>query len=213
MRNPTLLLIIATFILVVPLTLLYVFNKSAHSPSSENTSETAKYAQIPWQALLTTHDKTLLQKLAQKQTELDAKIIDGVDVLEGQLVSSVLTASTWKELDDYDTNNAYHGADVAIPGFVVPLELDDRKLLSFFIVPYYGACIHYPAPPPNQMIYVQLEDPMTLPALQQPFLFKGNLIPALFEDMLGTSAWILNLHDMSKYEGEPDTARQHPTQR
>ncbi|MBE1299075.1 MAG: DUF3299 domain-containing protein [Alteromonadaceae bacterium] len=209
MRKLTPFIITISIFLFTSLILVYLSFGGSDAVNANSVSDTTRYKPIQWQSLLTTHDKTLLQTLAQKQTELDAKITDGVDVLEGQLVSSVLTAATWNELDGYETNEDFHGEDVAIPGFVVPLELDDRKLLSFFIVPYYGACIHYPAPPPNQMIYVQLENPIKLPPLQQPFLFRGNLTPALFEDMLGTSAWILAMDDMNEYQGEPDTARQH----
>ena len=46
---------------------------------------------------------------------------------------------------------------VKIPGFVVPLVVDDTGMVSeFFLVPYFGACIHVPPPPPNQIVYVKL---------------------------------------------------------
>ena len=46
---------------------------------------------------------------------------------------------------------------VKIPGFVVPLVVDDTGVVSeFFLVPYFGACIHVPPPPPNQIVYVKL---------------------------------------------------------
>jgi uncharacterized protein len=46
---------------------------------------------------------------------------------------------------------------VKLPGFVVPLVVDDTGLVSeFFLVPYFGACIHVPPPPPNQIVYVKL---------------------------------------------------------
>jgi uncharacterized protein len=45
---------------------------------------------------------------------------------------------------------------VKIPGFVVPLVVNDNGLVSeFFLVPYFGACIHVPPPPPNQIVYVK----------------------------------------------------------
>ena len=46
---------------------------------------------------------------------------------------------------------------VKIPGFVVPLVVNDNGVVSeFFLVPYFGACIHVPPPPPNQIVYVKL---------------------------------------------------------
>jgi uncharacterized protein len=46
------------------------------------------------------------------------------------------------------------GLLVRLPGFVVPLELDAKRMSEFLLVPYYGACIHVPPPPANQTIHV-----------------------------------------------------------
>lgn len=47
------------------------------------------------------------------------------------------------------------GRRVRIPGFIVPLDTDEKKKIGeFLLVPYYGACIHVPPPPANQTIYV-----------------------------------------------------------
>jgi hypothetical protein len=48
------------------------------------------------------------------------------------------------------------GKRISIPGFMVPLEDDAQEVTEFLLVPYAGACIHVPPPPPNQMVYVQL---------------------------------------------------------
>ena len=46
----------------------------------------------------------------------------------------------------------YNGKQVKLPGFVVPLEYSDKgRVKEFLLVPYFGACIHYPPPPPNQI--------------------------------------------------------------
>ena len=46
------------------------------------------------------------------------------------------------------------GRFVKLPGFVVPLEMDEKKIDQFLLVPYYGACIHVPPPPANQTVHV-----------------------------------------------------------
>jgi hypothetical protein len=46
------------------------------------------------------------------------------------------------------------GSLVKLPGFVVPLEMDEKKISQFLLVPYYGACIHVPPPPANQTVHV-----------------------------------------------------------
>jgi hypothetical protein len=48
------------------------------------------------------------------------------------------------------------GKVVSIPGFMVPLEDDSDQVTEFLLVPYAGACIHVPPPPPNQMVYVKM---------------------------------------------------------
>ena len=50
---------------------------------------------------------------------------------------------------------ALNGQQVRIPGYFLPLELSDTKLTEFLLVPYIGACIHVPPPPPNQIVYVR----------------------------------------------------------
>ena len=46
------------------------------------------------------------------------------------------------------------GTTVRLPGFVVPLDFDGKETAEFLLVPYFGACIHVPPPPPNQIVYV-----------------------------------------------------------
>lgn len=63
---------------------------------------------------------------------------------------------------DYITNNAsselkaLEGKQVKLPGFMVPLEDEQRKVTEFLLVPSPQACIHVPPPPPNQMVYVKM---------------------------------------------------------
>lgn len=56
-------------------------------------------------------------------------------------------------------NQNLAGQPIAISGFVVPLEWDQASNISeFLLVPYYGACIHVPPPPKNQIIHVRLKE-------------------------------------------------------
>jgi hypothetical protein len=71
----------------------------------------------------------------------------------------------WRLLNqmDYITQNApseikqLEGKQVKIPGFMVPLEDNQRKVTEFLLVPTPQACIHVPPPPPNQMVYVRMK--------------------------------------------------------
>lgn len=47
------------------------------------------------------------------------------------------------------------GQQIKIAGYIVPLEMSGQNVTDFLLVPYVGACIHVPPPPPNQMIFVK----------------------------------------------------------
>src|SRR5260370_28588337 len=51
---------------------------------------------------------------------------------------------------------ALDGAEVSMIGFMVPFEDEQSQTTEFLIVPN-TACIHVPAPPPNQIVLVQME--------------------------------------------------------
>ncbi len=53
-----------------------------------------------------------------------------------------------------DTLKKLEGKLVRIPGFVVPLDDFQEEGAEFLLVPYYGACVHTPPPPPNQIVMV-----------------------------------------------------------
>ncbi len=47
------------------------------------------------------------------------------------------------------------GQQVKLPGYIVPLEVNEEgRTTEFLLVPYYGACIHVPPPPPNQIVHI-----------------------------------------------------------
>jgi uncharacterized protein len=55
-----------------------------------------------------------------------------------------------------DNLQAMNGKRVRVPGYMVPLDDSANGVDEFILVPYYGACIHAPPPPPNQMVYVKM---------------------------------------------------------
>ncbi|WP_374029866.1 DUF3299 domain-containing protein [Bdellovibrio bacteriovorus] len=80
-----------------------------------------------------------------------AASLNGVEVdwrLLGEM--DYITGSSSSEL------KALNGQAVKIPGFMVPLEDNQRDVVEFLLVPSPQACIHVPPPPPNQMVYVKM---------------------------------------------------------
>ncbi|MDE2875828.1 MAG: DUF3299 domain-containing protein [Gemmatimonadota bacterium] len=57
-----------------------------------------------------------------------------------------------------DSLAALDGKLVKIPGFTVPLEDWASSATEFLLVPYVGACIHTPPPPPNQLVYIEMDE-------------------------------------------------------
>lgn len=90
---------------------------------------------------------------------------------------------------------------VRIPGFVVPLEFDeDQTITSFFLVPWFGACIHLPPPPPNQIIYATFPEGMQVEFLYDPFYIEGELRTLRKENELGTAAYSITVERAYAYE-------------
>ena len=65
--------------------------------------------------------------------------------------------------------STFNGKQVRIAGFVVPLVFDQTEVNEFLLVPFVGACIHVPPPPPNQMILVRSHEPVEIGGLLIPF--------------------------------------------
>ncbi len=90
---------------------------------------------------------------------------------------------------------------VRVPGFVVPLESDEAgDLTEFFLVPYYGACIHVPPPPANQIIYVKVQEDFFLESMMDPYWVEGVLFVASFSADLGEAGYTLKAEKIEKYE-------------
>lgn len=93
------------------------------------------------------------------------------------------------------------GQLVKVPGFVVPLESDEGgELTEFFLVPYYGACIHVPPPPANQIIYVKVQDTFFLENMMDPFWIEGVLSTKGFSADLGEAGYTIIAEKIEKYE-------------
>lgn len=85
---------------------------------------------------------------------------------------------------------AMEGRRVRIPGYIVPLEFDaQQRVKSMFLVPYYGACIHVPPPPPNQLIYVELDPAIELPSLWDAWWLTTTLRIEAADTELGSSSY------------------------
>ena len=93
------------------------------------------------------------------------------------------------------------GQSGRIAGYIVPIETDaEGKLSEFFLVPYFGACIHLPAPPPNQIVHVALPEPIEMTDIYAPYWVAGTLKIERHDDALGASAYAMTGATVSRWE-------------
>lgn len=102
-------------------------------------------------------------------------------------------------LADAPVVEAYDGRSVKIAGFVVPLEQDEDRVLSFLLVPYFGACIHTPPPPANQIIHVETQGGFDTPGLDEPVYVTGTLRVERHQSDLGSAGYTLYAGSMTPY--------------
>ncbi len=92
------------------------------------------------------------------------------------------------------------GVEARIPGFVVPIETDgDGNLKEFFLVPYFGACIHVPPPPANQIIYGRLAEPIPMVNIWDAFWMEGTLNVEDVENDTAASAYTMDVTELKLY--------------
>jgi len=90
-------------------------------------------------------------------------------------------------------NPALNNTFVKVPGFIVPLTLRQEKVVTeFLLVPYFGACIHSPPPPPNQIVYVKLDKPTAIKSIWEPYWITGTLTTATMNSRTASTAYTLS---------------------
>jgi len=110
---------------------------------------------------------------------------------------------TWRPIYDANAtklNEALHGVFVRLPGFIIPLELGADGVTEFVLVPYVGACIHTPPPPPNQLVLVRTIDPWPSDQLWDPVWVEGRMSTQLMSTEIAQTGYALTADHMEVYE-------------
>ena len=74
-----------------------------------------------------------------------------------------------------NTREDYDGKTIKMPGYLLPLDVTDGEVTEYLLVPWVGACIHTPPPPPNQIVYVKTTHPWKVGNQWQPVTVGGTL--------------------------------------
>jgi uncharacterized protein len=93
------------------------------------------------------------------------------------------------------------GKRVSIPGFMVPLEDDLDQVTEFLLVPYAGACIHVPPPPPNQIVYVKMnKNTKVQVTFTDPIMVTGTLRISTVQSPYGDVSYDLSGESVVPYQ-------------
>jgi hypothetical protein len=131
-----------------------------------------------------THPNSAAESNAQQDKQkvdtimVDWRMLGGLNYETGEMTD------TLKKLD---------GKFVKVPGFIVPLEDYEEEAAEFLLVPYFGACVHTPPPPPNQLVYVKMVDKKKLKVgLWDAVWMYGTLRVEFVESVYGPSSFTLD---------------------
>jgi hypothetical protein len=72
-------------------------------------------------------------------------------------------------------NPSVDGQVVRLPGYVLPLEFSGKQVTEFLLVPWVGACIHTPPPPPNQIVHVVADKPFDVSGMYDAVWVTGRM--------------------------------------
>ncbi len=96
---------------------------------------------------------TTLLTVATMISTVQAKQIDTISWSELEKPPKDFAISTTEEQKEQTSiRTDLIGKNIRIPGYVVPLEGDNKNVTEFLLVPYFGACTHVPPPPANQIV-------------------------------------------------------------
>ncbi|MEO1552723.1 MAG: DUF3299 domain-containing protein [Pseudomonadota bacterium] len=148
--------------------------------------------EIGWEELMPEGEEERLAQLYQQQM---AMLYSGGPVSEGSAADQMIqigTFNTVKELNE---------TKVRIPGYTVPFEYGaNAEITEFLLVPYYGACLHAPPPPPNQTVFAMTEEPIKLRNLAQAVWIEGTMYTQTQESELADAAYTIRVDKVETYE-------------
>lgn len=170
------------------------------APITTEAHADSGFKEIDWDALIPEADLQALMTPPDYINEIEdgslednfeQQISDAFNAPDDPYSQALVSTKVIAEMD---------GARVRVPGFVVPIETNEDKLVTeFFIVPYFGACLHMPPPPPNQIIYASYPQGLEQPSLYEPFWLSGELKTEVITNDLAQAAYQMRVASYELY--------------
>ena len=159
------------------------------------------YQEIEWITIIPQDDLDALMDPPDYLSQIaDGSAEDNMDTLKDLAKGNEQLQRFQEALSSTRIVEEYLNIKIRIPGFIVPLEGEDQTITEFFIVPFFGACLHMPPPPPNQIIHAEYKDGVELANLYDAFWFEGTLTSKMISNDLGASAYAMNIHSVFRHE-------------
>ncbi len=122
---------------------------------------------------------------AAEAVTIDWKVLGGLNYLTGE---------------KSETLAKLHGKQVRVPGFIVPLDDFAEEVTEFLLVPYFGACVHVPPPPPNQMVYVRMKGGKKHRiGWWDPVYIEGKLTIEQYDSAYGAAGFQMEAEKVTEY--------------
>ena len=126
--------------------------------------------------------------------DLNFQMLDDGDPRAGAMLKKM--RDVW---DNAPVNTTLVGQQVRIPGFVVPLEDSKDGLKEFLLVPYFGACIHSPPPPANQIVHVLPRSPAKGLRSMDAVWITGTLTTGRTDSYMGAASYRIEALSVAPY--------------
>tara|TARA_R110002072_G_scaffold144381_1_gene290419 strand:- start:5 stop:700 length:696 start_codon:yes stop_codon:yes gene_type:complete len=166
--------------------------KAAEAARIEAELEARGILSVGWEDLMPEGEEERLAQMYQAQM---ATLYSSAPIAEGS------AADTSVQIGTFNTVDALNGVKVRIPGYTVPFEYGSKaEITEFLLVPYFGACIHSPPPPPNQTIFVKTDTPIKLKDLAQAVWIEGTMLTQTQNSDLADAAYTIEMTSIEKYE-------------
>lgn len=165
-------------------------NASGETVTAESKSAPDKSTvmEIAWEELLPEGEEERLAELYREQATQVNLIGEGA---AGDIAQQIGSFSTVPGLD---------GQRVRLPGYTVPFDYGvDAEITEFLLVPYFGACLHAPPPPPNQTIFITTDKAIKLADLAQAVWVEGTLRATRQETALAAAAYTIEMDSIEDY--------------
>ena len=165
----------------------------------EAWAQTPGYKTIEWNDLMPDDWVKEMTKEMAAMSKLNG-------LLDGSQEATKAMDDLRKKLDNAPIVKSQVNQKVRLPGYAVPLDADRNSKREFLLVPYFGACIHTPPPPSNQIVLVRPtanSKIKKMPESMDVLWVEGELKEARVNTSQGVSGYMLEAISIAPYETKP----------